>query len=146
MNKSTVLALSFFIFLTAVISAQKGSDLYTDEDVISFCDAVMDYLRLEDYEESFKLMHKVAVRQMKAAVTDLRYDTERQINQIKPEYGEIIGYKRLSVKNMENVLLECKYLLLFEYHALRWELLFYKPREEWVLDNIFWDDQLTLLY
>jgi hypothetical protein len=42
--------------------------------------------------------------------------------------------------------MEVLYIQTFENHGLRWQFIFYKPRNEWLLDNIQWDDQISLLF
>lgn len=146
MKKIFIISVILTLCIGGVLPAEDKPDLYDEEEVLSFCDTVMGHLEVYNYDTAFDLLYNIAVRQMKQGIVNLKVDTKRQIDQITPDFGKIIGYKLLDFENKEDVLLEVRYLLLFEYHALRWEFLFYKPKEEWYLDNVFWNDTLTELF
>jgi hypothetical protein len=129
-----------------VLFAQQEVALRSENDAIRFCEEVMQHLQKKEYDAGFDLLYDISVPSMKEGVRDLRFNTEDQINQIQPSFGQIVGFRALKTENFADVLLKVTYLLMFEHHALRWEFLFYKPRQQWVLDNIYWDDTLTKLF
>ena len=142
-----------FVFAVVLLSAaplflfaQQGEELRSESDVIQFCEEVMQHLQKKEYDEGFDLLYDISVPSMREGVRSLRYNTEDQIKQIQPSFGQILGFRVLKTENLSDALLKMTYLLMFEHHALRWEFLFYKPQQQWVLDNIYWDDTLTKLF
>lgn len=146
MRRQFLVMITIFMLGGGVLTAQDTPELSTQQEVLDFCSKVMGNLQTYNYDIAFDLLYRTAVPQMKEGIINLKLETRKQIDQITPDFGSIVGYKLLDFENKEDVLLGVKYLLQFEYHALRWELLFYKPKNFWVLDNIFWDDSLTELF
>jgi hypothetical protein len=128
------------------VFGQSVPELGNEDDVLGFCETVMGHLASEDYQSAFDMLTAVSVPQMSGDLYNLQMNTAEQINGVQATFGSILGYKLVKVQNMKNVLLEVLYIEQFENHALRWQFVFYKPRDQWLLDNIQWDDQVSLLF
>jgi hypothetical protein len=125
---------------------QSVTNLENEDDVLRFCETVMGLIVSEEYQTAFDIMTAVTVPQMSGDLYTLQVTTEEQINGLQAVYGGIVGYKLVQVQNLRNVVMEVLYIQTFENHALRWQFIFYKPRNQWLLDNIQWDDQISLLF
>jgi hypothetical protein len=75
------------------------------------------------------------------AVTLLKQQTKTGL----PFYGEIINYELVSKEEFGKSLTRLVYILKSEKHPTIWELYFYKPKNNWVLSNIQFNDQFSFL-
>ncbi len=75
------------------------------------------------------------------AVTLLKQQTKTGL----PLYGKILDYELVSKEKFGNSLTRLVYILKSEKHPTTWELYFYKPKENWVLSNIQFNDQFNFL-
>jgi hypothetical protein len=137
--------LAFLLSVTAA-SAQETGPLTDEADCIELCDRVMEMVVREDYRRVFEMLSAISVPQIRGQVYDLRTTTEDQIEAVKSQYGEIIGFVEVSRRNIAETLLEIVYVQTFENHGLRWEFVFYRPGDVWKLDNVEWDDQMTKVF
>ena len=75
------------------------------------------------------------------AVTALKQQTQAGL----PLYGKVLGYELVREESFGTSLVRFVYLLKSEKHATVWEFYFYKPKNEWFLANILFNDQFNLL-
>ncbi len=75
------------------------------------------------------------------AVTLLKQQTQAAL----PIYGKVIGYEFLLEEMFGDSVIRLVYLLKSEKHPTFWEFYFYKPKSEWFLSNILFNDQFQLL-
>lgn len=75
------------------------------------------------------------------AVTLLKQQTQTAL----PIYGKVIGYEFLREEKFGDSVIRLVYLLKSEKHPTVWEFYFYKPKSEWFLSNILFNDQFQLL-
>ena len=75
------------------------------------------------------------------ALTLLKQQTKTAL----PIYGKIIGYEFVLTEKFGNSLVRLVYLLKSEKHPTVWEFYFYKPKSEWFVSNILFNDQFQLL-
>ncbi len=75
------------------------------------------------------------------AVTLLKQQTKSGL----PFYGELIDYELVSKEEFGKSLTRLVYILKSEKHPTVWELYFYKPKGNWVLSNIQFNDQFNFL-
>jgi hypothetical protein len=70
---------------------------------------------------------------------------KQQTQTVLPIYGEVIGYEFLREETFGDSVVRLVYLLKSEKHPTVWEFYFYKPKTEWFLSNILFNDQFQLL-
>jgi len=75
------------------------------------------------------------------AVTVLKQQTQAGL----PLYGKILGYELVREEVFGTSLVRFVYLLKSEKHATTWEFYFYRPKTEWFLANVVFNDQFNLL-
>jgi hypothetical protein len=59
---------------------------------------------------------------------------------VKP-FGKILGYQFISECRRGDTFSRVLFAEKREKMAVRWEFIFYKPRDKWLLTSFFWDDK-----
>ena len=123
-------------------SAVDDAALLPDEETAdALCEAALKALQEDGVRAAFAKMREVSP--LPASEFDaLEAMTEQQLDTVRPRFGEIIGYERVSVRKLSASVIECIYLAKFERHALRWRFYFYRPRDKWLLNSVKWDDKI----
>jgi hypothetical protein len=75
------------------------------------------------------------------AVTVLKQQTQAGL----PLYGKILGYELVHEEKLSDSVVRYVYILKTEKAPLTWEFYFYKPKAEWFLANINFNDQFNFL-
>lgn len=60
-------------------------------------------------------------------------------------YGGIIDFEKISEESIGSSIIRLVYVLKSEKHPTIWELYFYKPKSEWILSQIMFNDQFQKL-
>ena len=70
----------------------------------------------------------------------------RLLEDYKPRFGEILSAEFVGSKVVGDSLIKYYYILKMERHLTRWQFVYYKPKDEWVLNYVAWDDKTELLF
>jgi hypothetical protein len=79
-------------------------------------------------------------------IDSLSYQTKTQMDMVKSRFGKILGSDYVSAKKAGASLAKYSYAIKFEKHAVRYMCIVYKPRDLWIINSIYWDDQIDLLF
>ena len=72
--------------------------------------------------------------------------TVRQLKMVAPRYGDAVGYEFIRSDVAGESLVKLLYIVKYEKHIVRWEFIFYRPHDKWMLNNFKWDDQAIRLF
>ncbi|RMW99637.1 hypothetical protein EBQ26_04660 [Allofranklinella schreckenbergeri] len=110
----------------------------------TLCDAALEAMAASRVEHAFAALapHWPLPPQ---EITRLAKETAAQFKQLNKTYGATLGYEWVHTHSAGASLVQHAYLLKLERHALRVSCIFYKPREQWQIHTVFWDDQLQTL-
>jgi hypothetical protein len=75
------------------------------------------------------------------AVTMLKQQTESSL----PIFGKILGYEYVTEEKFGTSVVRYVYILKSEKGPTTWEFFFYKPKNDWFLANVIFNDQFTFL-
>jgi hypothetical protein len=75
------------------------------------------------------------------AVTVLKQQTQASL----PLYGKILGFELVHEEKLSESVIRYVYILKTEKAPLTWEFYFYKPKADWFLANINFNDQFNFL-
>src|SRR5438094_8880058 len=70
---------------------------------------------------------------------------KQQTQGVLPFYGKVLGHELVQEESFGTSLVRLVYLLKAEKHVTVWEFYFYKPKSEWFLVNVLFNDQFNLL-
>lgn len=79
-------------------------------------------------------------------VDNLIYQTETQLKKVKERFGGIIGSDFAKTETAGDSFAKHTYVIKFDKHAVRYICVFYKPREDWLVNMVTWDDSIQLLF
>jgi hypothetical protein len=70
---------------------------------------------------------------------------KRQTSSGLPLYGNIVGIEKIRDEKLGNSIVRLVYVLKSEIAPTIWEFYFYKPKSEWFLANVKFNDQFQLI-
>ncbi len=65
---------------------------------------------------------------------------------VQQRFGKPIGSEFVKEEKAGASFVRLTYLQKFEKHAVRWLFVFYKPKEEWLINTVTFDDQVGRLF
>lgn len=81
-----------------------------------------------------------------AEIENLINQTEMQWTMIDQRFGQPISVEFVREEKIAQSFIKYLFIQKFENHAIRWEIIFYKPQSRWKVNNVKWDDQIKLLF
>ena len=61
-------------------------------------------------------------------------------------FGETVGINLVKEQLVADSLVRITYIERFERHLIRWNFTFYRPKSQWVVNAIVWDDDVDALF
>ena len=61
-------------------------------------------------------------------------------------HGGLIGYTFYKEEDLQDTVVRYVYTIQLRQHLLRWVFVFYKPKDGWMLNGYFWDDNLDWFF
>ena len=71
---------------------------------------------------------------------------KRQTSSGLPLYGSIVGLEKIREERIGQSIIRLVYVLKLELAPTTWEFYFYKPKGNWFLANVIFNDQFQLLH
>ena len=72
--------------------------------------------------------------------------TEAQLPAMQQRFGPSIGWDFVTVEKLGDSLRQFVFLQKFERHVMVWRFIFYRPRDQWMLNTFYYDDRVQLLF
>lgn len=79
-------------------------------------------------------------------ISNLAYQTESQLKMVASRFGNILGSDFIGSKVAGDSFVKHTFIGKFEKHAVRFICVFYKPRKEWLINSVYWDDSTPKLF
>jgi len=77
---------------------------------------------------------------------DLVSRTESQLRGSERDFGRMLGYKFVREERVKDFLVRFTFIIKHELTVTRWRFLYYKPEDGWLLNSLYWDDQVKNLF
>ncbi len=134
--------LIFSLFLSFSVQA---AELDSKDAAINLAKSVMDKVS-ED-----KALEGIGILKPYFVIPGAEFDAiiekyKMQESMIKYRFGNAIGVEFIKEKEIGKSLLLITYIQKFERHIMRWQFYFYKPKDKWVLNTFFTDDNIKSLF
>ncbi len=71
--------------------------------------------------------------------------TQDQWPTITDRFGKSIGFEYIKTQRVGKSLMKHLYIQKFTYHAIRWQFVFYKPKDKWLVNLVRFDDKVEEL-
>lgn len=133
------------LFLLFIFSTVVADGLSSIENARAVADEAMSKFGREEFEpgyDSLKPYWPLPV----VEIDNLISQTKTQWPLVQQRFGKSLGTEFVKVEKGGNSFVRFTYLQKFEKHAIRWLFVFYKPREEWVINGVTFDDQVGKLF
>jgi hypothetical protein len=72
--------------------------------------------------------------------------TIQQRNLLGGRFGKPLAYELIGEEKLSNFGTRLTYAEKREMHVVRWQFTFYRPKDEWKVNSVFWDDNFGLLF
>jgi len=129
------------------VKPQKDTNEAVAPEAKALVDAFMLKVVQDDISGAFALLDDKTTWPLgKEDMQNIARFTVEELSKRKARYGEPVGVEFIRQNVVGESLTEFVYLEKFERHAIRWMFVFYKPQDEWVFNNLTWDDKIRLLF
>ncbi|MEW6357771.1 MAG: hypothetical protein AB1696_15670 [Planctomycetota bacterium] len=119
--------------------------LASKEECRALCDGVMKAIAGGQVGGGFAALRPYWVFSPKD-FADYQIKTIQKMTSVTPTYGKVVGWEFVRQDAAGESLLRLTYLHKFERHALGWVFIFYKPRDQWLLNEFRWDEELERVF
>ena len=133
-----VLALMLCVFSSASFAVESLSD---EKAVSALTEKVSAKLAKGEYRQAIELMRPYWPMPQ-AEIQNLSYQTESQLGMVSTRFGAVVGAELVADEKVGKSLIKHTLILKFENHAVRWFIVYYKPKSGWQIDAVVWDDKL----
>ena len=133
------------ILLSIMCFAASANTLTTPKQTQKLCMTAVSHLSTGNVDQSFNTLK--AFWPMPAAELDnLAYQTRSQLNMVASRFGKPIGIDYIRTQKAGSSFLKHTYIVKYEKHALRYLCVFYKPKNNWLVNSVVWDDETSSLF
>jgi hypothetical protein len=139
--------MKYLLTIATIIFSLNGysETLETIEDTKSLCQKAADQFGSGDSTGSFQTLKEYWPLPPQE-IDNLAYQTETQLKTVSERFGKILGADFVSTKVAGTSFVQHTYIGKFEKHAIRYICVFYKPKNKWVVNAVYWDDQTPALF
>lgn len=144
-NKERSLKYIIGIFILA-LSISAAADPITDVgDTKKLCQSAAEAFGSGNPKQSYEIL-KPHWPLSAEEINNLAYQTESQLKVASSRYGDILGSGFIGSKEAGDSFVQHTFIAKFEIHAVRFICEFYKPRNEWLVNSVYWDDSTSKLF
>lgn len=98
-----------------------------------------------NYDEAFKRIRPFFPIS-EARFTKLAEETKKQHGLAQLQFGKPVGQVFASADTVKETVLRIRYVEKFEWDAMYWEFMFYRPQDGWLLNGLGFDDDMDVLF
>jgi hypothetical protein len=122
-----------------------AASLQTVDDTKALCEKAVKALDAGKVKQSFEIL-KPHWPLPNAELDNLAYQTESQLKMAASRFGASAGTDFISTKVAGQSFIQHTFISKFEKHAVRYVCVFYKPKSQWLVNAVNWDDKTPLLF
>ena len=137
-------------FRTVIVVFLAGSQmlfasLESEKECKALTQEVMNFIIRERYEDAFTILSEHWPFSQEK-INDLTKQARTQMEKATELYGALIESEFIGKEKVGDSIMLHVYLLKFERHAIRWRILFYKPKQSWLVNNVDWSDSIREVF
>ena len=125
--------------------SESAAPLVSQADVQQLCEQFLNDMVAGRYEAAFHALRPY-FPVSEAKFDHLKTETRRQLELAEEQFGTPIGWALGRSDLLGETALRLRYLQKFENDVIYWDLVFYKPREAWLLNGLGFDDDIPGLF
>ena len=131
--------------LASTAATAQQAPFGTPADVRKFSDAVMTLVGNGKYEDAWKRM-RLATIIPSAEFDAFAAQFASQAPAVTPRYGKVVGHEYIRDQQVGTSLLRFQYIVKYERAAMRWNLIYYRSANGWVLTDFKFDGNVNALF
>jgi hypothetical protein len=105
----------------------------------------MGYFKLDKISEGYSVL-KPYWPLPSVEIDNLINKTTTQWPMVKQRFGESLGTEFIKEERVGKSFVRYTYLHKFNNHAIRWLFILYKPKGQWVINGVSFDDNVNELF
>ena len=132
--------IKWLALFTLLMGPASAEPLKTVDATKKLADAMIKQAVAAEYVKAFDLAKEhwpIDVSQ----ITGLAKKTQEQLTKLEPAYGKVVGAEYIGKVKLGSSYIRYSYFLKMEKHVLRWNFVFYKPKDTWLINLIHWNDK-----
>jgi hypothetical protein len=128
--------------LPCIVSGEGFSSLNNAREIT---DKAMGYFKLDKISEGYSVL-KPYWPLPSVEIDNLINKTTTQWPMVKQRFGESLGTEFIKEERVGKSFVRYTYLHKFNNHAIRWLFILYKPKGQWVINGVSFDDNVNELF
>ena len=131
--------------VSASYASEEGEGLTTVSETRELCATAASQVADGAFERAFGALAPhwpLPQSEIRAIVAQ----SESQLGQVGSRFGAPIGTEHVSTSEAGSSFVGHLYAIKYENHALRFTCRFYKPRDQWLVNSVNWDDQAFISF
>lgn len=135
------------LLLLTVTTACWGQEAgFTEnKEAKAYCETVIGLIANGQNKEAFDLIGTQWIY-APAEVQKAREQSEKEQAVMKERFGQPVGVKLVKEEEVTGVGLRVTYVLQYEKNLIRWQFIFYKGKDRWLLYSFKWDNAIEALF
>jgi hypothetical protein len=152
-KRIAILILMVLCSFSFAVAQQEGAKVTTPVTAVALksideckalCESFIQLLDRSKFDEAFLIL-KPYWPLPENEIATLQMQTVTQLNTIAPRFGEIVGSEFVSKKVVNDFIVRFNYVQKRQNHIIRWDFVFYKPKDSWLINSVRFDDSIDAL-
>jgi hypothetical protein len=144
MKRISILVLVVLLFGSVQFGWSENSR--TSSGVKEICVNFLEQISSGEYDDAFTYIkshpHSIGEQEF----SELEISTIQQSPTIKSLYGRALDIQLMKEAYASQIAMRLVYVIVREHLPVRWQFIYYKPEQEWVLVSILFDDDMEKLF
>ena len=140
-----VLPLGLCLLFVMLITSVQAASLATEEEARALAESVMVELAAGRVMKGLERLRPYNVYP-KEEFDAMLAKTQEQLPAMQQRFGSPIGWDFVIVEKVGDSLRQFVFLQKFERLVMVWRFIFYRPRDQWMLNTFYYDDRVQLLF
>ena len=135
-------------FLLVIAGIQSGwtENSRTSSGIKEICVNFLDQIGDGEYNEAFSYIKSFPHSIGEQEFSELEISTIQQSSTIRNLYGRALDIQLIKEEYAGQVAMKLVYVVVREYMPIRWQFVYYKPGQHWLLVSILFDDDMEQLF
>ena len=120
-------------------------DIENEEGIKKLCENFLDKINEEKYYEAYEMIKPYFPISEKDYGKILE-ETAKQLPKVKTKFGKTIGYSLAKKQENGKIFIKYTYIQKYEISVIRWSFTFYKPKKNWIINDLTFDENKEMIF
>lgn len=134
-----------FLAILALSTSVLGKDLASLDEAHLLAESVMKEVSAGKMKEGIGKLRPytiIPIAEFDGQVSQI----DMQLPIIQQRFGNPIGYDYVTTEKLGSSLAQLVFIQKYERHLMVWRFIFYKPKDKWLLNTWYFNDQVKPLF